>query len=242
MDEAHTCARPRGANNSQQQRYNLLKKLSDSGRQLVLLTATPHSGQTEEFQSIIGLLDPKFESFELQTKEEREELSKHFIQRRRADIKQYLGGETVFPSRVQMEDDEYTFAPEYLTLLSDLIRFIKSGVSQMSIEDTRKQRYIYWDLLALMRGVMSSPESGISMLRNKIEKAKDESSDNVDDTENRVFIFNDGLKDLMNANDVVPDAYETSSITDKNKFKGFIRTLEHIKETDSDNICGQLYR
>ena len=235
VDEAHTCARPRGANNSQQQRYNLLKRLSDSGRQLVLLTATPHSGQTEEFQSVIGLLDPRFESFELQTKEEREELSKHFIQRRRADIKQYLGGETVFPSRVQMEDEEYSFAPEYLTLLTDLIKFIKSGVSQMSVEDRRKQRYIYWDLLALMRGVMSSPESGISMLRNKIDKANDESADNTDDNENRVFIFNDGLKDLMNANDVVPDAYETSSITDKYKFRSFIRTLEHIKETDSDN-------
>ncbi len=26
----------------------------------VLLTATPHSGQTEEFQSVIGLLKPEF--------------------------------------------------------------------------------------------------------------------------------------------------------------------------------------
>ena len=31
VDEAHTCARPRGANNSQQQRYNLLRKLSERG-------------------------------------------------------------------------------------------------------------------------------------------------------------------------------------------------------------------
>ncbi len=235
VDEAHTCARPRGANNSQQQRYNLLRKLSDRGKQLVLLTATPHSGQTEEFQSLIGLLDPEFEKYELQTPAEREKLSRYFVQRRRADINHYLGGESVFPSRIQLEDDEYAVAPEYRALLNDLINYIKSGVSQMNTDDKRKQRYLYWDLLALMRGVMSSPESGISMLQNKLSKAKDDSVGNTDDEEQRVFIFNDQLKDLLNADDVVPEAYETASLTDKNKFRSFIKTLEHIKETDTDN-------
>lgn len=235
VDEAHTCARPRGANNSQQQRYNLLRKLSDRGKQLVLLTATPHSGQTEEFQSLIGLLDPEFENYELQSTAEREKLSRHFVQRRRSDIKQYLGGESVFPTRILLEDDEYAVAPEYRTLLNDLINYIKSGVRQMNTDDKRKQRYLYWDLLALMRGVMSSPESGISMLQNKLSKTKDDSVGNTDDEEQRVFIFNDQLKDLLNADDVVPEAYETVSLTDKNKFRSFIKTLEHIKKTDTDN-------
>ena len=235
VDEAHTCARPRGANNSQQQRYNLLRKLSDRGKQLVLLTATPHSGQTEEFQSLIGLLDPEFENYELQSTAEREKLSRHFVQRRRSDIKQYLGSESVFPTRILLEDDEYAVAPEYRTLLNDLINYIKSGVRQMNTDDKRKQRYLYWDLLALMRGVMSSPESGISMLQNKLSKTKDDSVGNTDDEEQRVFIFNDQLKDLLNADDVVPEAYETVSLTDKNKFRSFIKTLEHIKKTDTDN-------
>ncbi|MGN1229055.1 MAG: DEAD/DEAH box helicase, partial [Prevotella sp.] len=88
VDEAHTCAKPTGANKYQQQRYRLLKDLSDKpNQQLVLLTATPHSGQTEEFQSLIGLLNPKFENYELKTPAEREELSHYFVQRRRADIK-----------------------------------------------------------------------------------------------------------------------------------------------------------
>ena len=235
VDEAHTCARPKGANNSQQQRYNLLRKLSERGKQLVLLTATPHSGQTEEFQSIIGLLKPEFEQFELQTTKEREELSHYFIQRRRADINQYLSGKMVFPKRTQLEQDEYSIDNEYSKLLSELIEYIKSGVSQMTTSDKRKQRYLYWDLLALMRGVMSSPESGISMLKNKISKANDDSADGNSDGEKRVFIFNDQLKDLLNADDVVPEAYETASNADKNRFRLFIKTLEHIKETDSDN-------
>jgi len=235
VDEAHTCARPKGANNSQQQRYNLLRKLSERGKQLVLLTATPHSGQTEEFQSVIGLLNPEFESYELQTPGEREELSRHFIQRRRADINQYLGGEMVFPKRIQLEQDQYSIASEYSSLLSDLIKYIKSGVSQLNTADKRKQRYLYWDLLALMRGVMSSPDSGISMLQNKINKANDDSAAEDSEEVSRVFAFNDNLKDLLNADDVVPEAYETANFSDKNKFRSFIKTLEHIKETDSDN-------
>ncbi len=233
VDEAHTCARPKGANNSQQQRYNLLRKLSDRGKQMVLLTATPHSGQPEEFQSIIGLLKPEFENYELKTAEEREELSRYFIQRRRADIIHYLGGEMVFPKRVGF-DNEYSFAPEYSALLYDLIKYIKSGVSQMTTSDKRKQRYIYWDLLALMRGVMSSPESGISMLINKISKSNNDFSNDDSEEVKKVFIFNDQLKDLLSADDVVPEAYETASMADKNKLRSFIKTLEHIKETDSD--------
>jgi hypothetical protein len=141
----------------------------------------------------------------------------------------------VFPTRILLEDDEYAVAPEYRALLNDLINYIKSGVRQMNTDDKRKQRYLYWDLLALMRGVMSSPESGISMLQNKLSKTKDDSVGNTDDEEQRVFIFNDQLKDLLNADDVVPEAYETVSLTDKNKFRSFIKTLEHIKKTDTDN-------
>ena len=38
--------------------------------------------------------------------------------------------------------------------------------------DGRKQRYNYWDALALLRGVMSSPAAGISMLVKKAQKKK----------------------------------------------------------------------
>ena len=240
VDEAHTCARPKGANNSQQQRYDLLRQLAAKPeKQLVLLTATPHSGQTEEFQSLIGLLDKKFESYTLENAKEREELSQHFVQRRRADIKQYLGNETVFPDRVQIDNGDYTYNIAYKNLLNDLIKYIKAGVERVKDEDKRKQRYIYWDLLALMRGVMSSPEAGISMLRNKIEKSVDYSSENTDDTAENVYQFNDQLKDLLNADDVVPEALESSTRGDKQKFKEFINILEEIKAEDKDEKVRQ---
>lgn len=240
VDEAHTCAKPVGANKYQQQRYRLLKDLSDKpGQQLVLLTATPHSGQTEEFQSLIGLLDPKFEHYQLQTAKEREELSHYFVQRRRADIKHYLGGEVVFPERVQIDNDDYTYEPVYRDLLADLIEYVKNGIQRASTADRRKQRYIYWDLLALMRGVMSSPDAGISMLQNKIDKRSDASEQNTDDTDEKVYVFNDPLKDLLTGDDVVPEALEQVDNADRRKFRDFIKTLNEIKTTDSDEKVRQ---
>ena len=240
VDEAHTCAKPTGANKYQQQRYRLLKDLSDKpGQQLVLLTATPHSGQSEEFQSLIGLLNPKFEYCQLQTAAEREELSHYFVQRRRADIKRYLGSEVVFPERVRIDKDEYSYTQDYCELLGRLIEYVKDGMRKVSGADMRKQRYIYWDLLALMRGVMSSPDAGISMLRNKIDKREDSSSANTGDESEQVYVFNDSLKDSLNADDVVPEALETVNNTDKKEFANFIKQLEHIKETDSDEKVKQ---
>ena len=240
VDEAHTCAKPAGANKYQQQRYRLLKDLSDKpNQQLVLLTATPHSGQTEEFQSLIGLLNPKFEEYTLETAKEREELSHYFIQRRRADIKQYMGDEVLFPERVQIDNDEYSYADAYRTLLDDLIEYIKAGIELVKNEDKRKQRYIYWDLLALMRGVMSSPDAGISMLQNKIDKNSNSSDSDFDDVEDNVYKFNDHLKDLLNADDVVPEALERAADNDKRTFKKFIKSLEYIKENDIDEKVKQ---
>ena len=240
VDEAHTCAKPRGANKSQQLRYRLLRELADKpNQQMILLTATPHSGQTEEFQSLIGLLDKRFESFELQSSKEREELSKHFIQRRRVDIKPYLGGEMVFPEQVRFDDNEhYEIGKNYKMVLNDLINYIKGGISNAKKEDNRKQRYIYWDLLALMRGVMSSPAAGISMLENKIKNEQDTEHDETISNES-VYKFNDGLKDLLTGSDTIPTVYQKSSRGEKSQLKEFVNTLREIQEKDLDNKVKQ---
>lgn len=240
VDEAHTCARPRGANKGQQQRHRLLRTLADKpNQQMVLLTATPHSGQTEEFQSLIGLLDKKFETYQLQTPKEREELSKHFIQRRRVDIKPYLGDETVFPEQVRFDaNEQYEIGQAYKALLNDLIDYIKGGIKNAKNEDNRKQRYIYWDLLALMRGVMSSPAAGISMLENKIKNEQESEEEEVV-ADDGVYKFNESLKDLLNGDDTVPTAYRRATRSEKSRLNSFIEILREIQNRDADNKVRQ---
>lgn len=242
IDEAHTCACPNGANKSQQLRHRLLRLLADKpSQQLILLTATPHSGQTEEFQSLIGLLDNKFASYELKTAKEREELSNYFIQRRRGDIKPYLGADTVFPEHISYADEKYSLSTAYKQLLSDLLKFVQSGlyeVQQAEKAGNRTKRYIYWDLLALMRGVMSSPDAGISMLENKIKKEQESGNDEIV-ADDAVFKFNDGLKDLINADDTIPSAYNQVTSAEKSKFRHFVDLLKDIKQKDLDNKVKQ---
>lgn len=173
VDEAHTCAKPAGANNSQQLRYHLLHDISKKEKQhLLLLTATPHSGKQAEFQSILGLLKPEFEKIDIITssEQERKEIAKHFIQRRRGDVLKWLDEETKFPERNSV-DKPFEIGKNYADVFNDILSYAREIVAQ-NAGDGRKQRYNYWDALALLRGVMSSPAAGISMLVKKAQKKK----------------------------------------------------------------------
>jgi len=173
VDEAHTCAKPAGANNSQQLRYHLLHDIAKKEKQhLLLLTATPHSGKQEEFQSILGLLKPEFEKIDIITssEQERKEIAKHFIQRRRGDVLKWLDEETKFPERNSV-DKPFEIGKDYADVFNDILSYAREIVAQNAV-DGRKQRYNYWDALALLRGVMSSPAAGISMLVKKAQKKK----------------------------------------------------------------------
>lgn len=238
VDEAHTCAKPKGANKGQQLRHSLLSDLATTDRHIVLLTATPHSGNMEEFQSVIGLLKPEFKHYTLEDAKQREELSHYFIQRRRADVKPYVGNDIIFPERVQF-DQQYRLSNQYYALLMDIIDYVREGVKQAKTLKKQKQRYIYWDLLALIRGVMSSPDAGISMLKNKITKQSNDSDDAVEDDE-KIFKFNDALKDGYINDDVIPESYEQATNSDKTKFRSFISALMEIKENEQDSKVKEL--
>ncbi|MBA7562698.1 hypothetical protein ES708_04351 [subsurface metagenome] len=171
VDEVHTCARPAGANNSQQLRYHLLHDIAKKENQhLIMLSATPHSGKSAEFQSLLGLVKPEFEQIDIlkSTEDERRALAKHFVQRRRADVLTWLDEETHFPDRMSVDTD-YEVGKEYGALFLEILEYAR-GMVAASGTDSRKQRYSYWDALALLRGVMSSPAAGVSMLEKKAEK------------------------------------------------------------------------
>lgn len=177
VDEAHTCAKPAGANNSQQLRYHLLHDIAKKEKQhLLLLTATPHSGKQAEFQSILGLLKPEFEKIDIITssEQERKEIAKHFIQRRRGDviksIEELKDDDLRFPTRNSIDKD-FEIGKAYGDVFNEILSYAREIVAQ-NAGDGRKQRYNYWDALALLRGVMSSPAAGISMLVKKAQKKK----------------------------------------------------------------------
>ena len=177
VDEAHTCARPSGASNTQQQRYHLVSRLAaKAGQQLILLTATPHSGKPEEFQSLLGLLKPHFETLDLpnSSQGQRRELATHFVQRKRGDVEKWLGEDTPFPKRDAFEW-AYDLAAGYADFFEQILDFARKLIASGNGRDG-KHRVQYWTALALLRGVMSSPAAGVEMLNARLASGEPQAS------------------------------------------------------------------
>jgi superfamily II DNA or RNA helicase len=171
VDETHTCARPTGASAAQQQRYHLVSRIATKpGQHLVMLTATPHSGKPEEFQSLLGLLKPEFELLDLPSasQAQRRDLARHFIQRKRADVEKWMDEDTHFPGRDTFEWP-YDLSREYNDFFGDILDFARKLVVP-DPTGKRKKRVQYWTALALLRGVMSSPQAGVKMLNARLER------------------------------------------------------------------------
>lgn len=178
VDEAHTCAKPVGASASQQQRYSLLNEIAKKEKQhLLLLTATPHSGKDEEFQSLLGLLNKDFEKYDLNTADQsaRRKIAGYFIQRKRENIAHWHRGsseeKTPFPER-ESKEVAFNLSNEYYVFYNEVLRFAR-GISQEGSK-IKSTTIRYWAALALLRGVMSSPAAGYEMLLNRQHRKMDD--------------------------------------------------------------------
>lgn len=171
VDEAHTCTKNVDVNkkSQSQQRYELLEKIASREQQhLVLLTATPHSGKDGEFKSLLGLVNPEFETYNFSdlTTSEKRKVAAHFIQRKRKNIEKWLDEETPFPKRTT-EELPYALSAssEYYKLYQDVLKFAR-GISTEGVTEN-KARIKYFAALSLLRGVMSSPAAGYEMLQKR---------------------------------------------------------------------------
>jgi len=245
VDEAHTCARPSGAAVSQQQRYHLLRRLADKPeQQLVLLTATPHSGKPEEFQSLLGLLRREYEELDLAeaTAHQRRELARHFVQRKRADVANWRQGEgNPFPRRDSIEWP-YDLAPGYAAFFRDILAFAQRLVTP-DPDDLRKVRRVqFWTALALLRGVMSSPAAGVGMLGARMANlpgAADEDGGASDsDTTNPVGDADDPSLGDSAPTHVLEQADWSES--QRRQLREFARRLEGLAGPDQDQKLASL--
>lgn len=181
IDEAHACARPAGASTSQQQRYHLISRLARKPKQqMMMLTATPHSGKPEEFHSLLGLLRSDFETLDLpnSSQNQRRELARFFVQRKRGDVEKWMGEDTPFPNRDAFEAD-YSLSSGYRNFFEDMLDFAKHLITADPIKQGQR-KVQYWTALALLRGVMSSPAAGVEMLNTRLSGLAKAAGDEID--------------------------------------------------------------
>ncbi len=208
VDEAHTCA---SSGAGKQLRFELLQRLAENQqRHLILLTATPHSGDETAFYNLLSLLDPRFAALQgrmTATDPLRQELARHFVQRRRKDIAEWqseTGDGRGFPRRMKTELT-YQLSGEwgaFFDAVQDYCRELAETIEQQDMQEgqQRSARLIWYATLALLRCVASSPAAAVKALTTRLEGSLPDDALLSDER------LHDGEADDLSASDLEPPA------------------------------------
>ncbi|GIV04336.1 MAG: helicase [Fimbriimonadales bacterium] len=235
VDEVHGAAAAPGR--SQQERHALLREIAKArSRHLILLTATPHSGVEEAFRSLLGLLRPEFENWNIADLDEpqRIELARHFVQRTRRDIEQGWEAESVFPQR-ETTDATYELSPQYRELFERTYQFCSEIVRTGEALEERKRRVRYWGALALLRCVMSSPAAAVAALDKRAGGIAGE-----EDSDFRPFVFepSEERSDDESPTPPLEAAASVLAAAEQRQLQALARLARELHGSDKDTKLG----
>ena len=234
VDEAHTCAFGGATGKGRHQRHELVAGLAaDPSRHMVLVTATPHSGKENAFRSLLGFLDTEFEELPedlggAENIKHRRWLAQHFVQRRRADIRNYLGADTHFPERISAELS-YTLSAEYKQLFTRVLDYARETVKDETGGHFR-QRVRWWSALALLRSMASSPAAAAATLRARATPLDAETAKKADEIGRRMT-FDQSDPESSEMPDTIPGS-DASDLEEENKDRIHRRLLEMARAAD----------
>jgi len=227
VDEAHTCA---AAGQGKQLRFELLKRLTeDEGRHLLLLTATPHSGDETAFYNLLSLLDPRFVELRERASANdplRQQLARHFVQRRRKDIADWqseTGDGRGFPRRMKTEVT-YRLSGDWGAFFDAVQTYCRELAESIEQKQSGAARLIWYATLALLRCVASSPAAAVKALSTRLEGAVTD-ADTLHDE--RLY---DGEADDLSANDLEPPG----QCEDGKRLQRLIDEAERLSGTAGD--------
>ena len=242
VDEAHASAADPNASGRRHQRHQLLQELAIHGHQapnrhLVLVTATPHSGNRGAFRSLIGLLNPAFVGLpdeERIDERTRRQLAQHFVQRRREDIRRDFAGEDEsFPKRFELPEEQgrYSLKPDYLSLMREAIAWAQESVRDES-GGRQHQRIRYWSALGLLRSMASSPAAAAATLRSRATAAGAASVEEADSAGRRIVLDQDDTDDEGRV-DTAPGANDGEVVGEPVDRRGRRHLLDMAERADA---------
>ncbi len=228
VDEAHTCA---SSGAGKQLRFELLLRLAkDEHRHLILLTATPHSGDEVAFYNLLSLLDQRFLALQgrMSTSDPlRQELARHFVQRRRKDIAEWQA-ETQdgrgFARRMKTELT-YQLNGEWGGFFDSVQDYCRELAETAEREGVAGGSGLMWyATLALLRCVASSPAAAVKALTTRLEGTQSEEDLLTDER------LHDGGADDLSASDLEPPA----QMQDASRLQTLITTAQRLSGQSGD--------
>lgn len=233
VDEAHSCV---GNERGKHQRYDLLDRIAaDPARHLLLLTATPHSGDVVAYDRLLGLVHKDLAAGPTGGDANAREryarrLAQHLIQRRRPDIQDGWDEQRAF-ARHDAKEAPFTLTGDFAAFQEEVLDYCFT-ITERAGADQRHRRLAFWGTLALMRCVGSSSAAAVSALNNRLSGMADE-----DAIEPVVFDAEDGV---LNESDIEP----ATAIEDNEEAAALRALIERAKSlalrTDHDPKLKQL--
>ncbi|CAO5184388.1 DNA/RNA helicase, superfamily II, SNF2 family [Frankia sp. AiPs1] len=230
VDEAHTVVG--GPSVDRHQRYDLVRRIAaDENRHLLLVTATPHSGDDEAFRALLGLLSPDLATIDLDDRMSRDRLARHFVQRRRKDIRRFIDEETPFPSDRDYKDLPYGLDEDYQALYRDTLTFARQLVR--TADGDLKTRIRWWSSLALLRSLASSPAAAVATFQSRSGLDLNMSSKEIEQLGRQEHL--DPMDDAADGADVPPGAdNETLPEPDQQRLRELGQAAAKLAGRDTD--------
>ncbi len=166
VDEAHLASRVQGKN----ERHHLVKDLARRVRHLLLVTATPHSGDPRSFLSLIEHLDPDGDLGLLAGEAVvRSRARRHVVQRTRKDVLRWYAREGKKPPFPGRDARPVPVAPsagerELFAALAEYARFLVARAEHAPT---------HWLAMHFLRRAASSPLALYRSLENRIQRLKE---------------------------------------------------------------------
>ena len=181
FDEAHKISATfYGKKFDATKRFRLSDRISKSTENLILLTATPHSGDETRFRCLLSLLDSD-RFFQTSTNLSKESLDLHDIMllRTKEDLID-SNGNSLFPPR-QSTTIDYQLSPLEFELYEQVTDYVRDEFNRaQKLQDDRRNN-IGFAMTILQRRLASSPEAIYKSLIRRAERLGQNSSDEIPD-------------------------------------------------------------
>jgi len=242
IDEAHKCsARTQGDDLRRTGRYKLAEELSRISERILLLTATPHQGNVDQFHNFLRLLDPEqFISNQLNPQILKLEDSPWFLRRIKEELVDF-DGRKLFRDRIPLTIPFELSEPEKY-LYEQVTKYINKYLGKTK---GRKQAAVALARTVLQRRLASSLNAIFSSLKKRQRRFTDllEELDGLSVAEQRDRLLNLGKpvdaeleSDDCNEDELDNLATESTVVEQLDQLREELRELERLVKLAQQTI------
>ncbi len=169
IDEAHRMSASWFSGElKESKRFHLGRLLADHTRHLLLMTATPHNGKDEDFQTFLSLLDAdRFAG--RGAKRAEPDTVEGFMRRMIKEDLLTFEGKKLFPER-HATTANYALSTAEMHLYQRVSEYVRDGMNRADRLDGKRKVTVGFALTVLQRRLASSPQAIFESLRRRADR------------------------------------------------------------------------